>query len=108
MKTARRTFGRIAAWGWIGIAMIPAVQASELCDAERSVATTIAKARDRGITEAKVDEQLKQTFTDPTQQQGVMALANVIYSSPDLAGLPPDQIGGAIGSQCEDHPPPKQ
>ncbi len=102
MMTTRQALYCIAVFGSLGITT---VRASELCDAERSVATTIAQARDRGVSEAKVDEQLKQTFAEPTQQQGVVALANVIYTSPDLEGLTPVQIGGAIGEHCENHPP---
>ena len=77
-------------------------QASDLCDAERNVAMTIAKARDRGVPEEKVDEQLRQTFPDTTQQRGVIALANVIYTSADMKTMSPEDIGGAVGNNCVD------
>jgi len=79
--------------------------ASDLCNAESSVALTIAKARDRGVKEAQVDEQLRQTFPDPSQQQGVIALANVIYTSPDMSKMSPEDIGSAVGGNCETHNP---
>ena len=85
--------------------VVQAAQASDLCNAERSVAMTIAKARDRGVKEAQVDEQLRQTFPDATQQQGVIALANVIYTSPDMSKMSADDIGSAVGSNCESHSP---
>lgn len=91
----------IAAGLGLGVAQL--AMASDLCDSEASVASTIAAARDRGVPEAKVEEQLRQTFTIPQQQQGVLALANVIYTSPDLQQMSPEQIGGAIGSNCENH-----
>jgi outer membrane lipoprotein-sorting protein len=80
-------------------------QASDLCNAESSVAMTIAKARDRGVKEAQVDEQLRQTFPDPAQQQGVIALANVVYTSPDMSKMSPEDIGSAVGGNCETHNP---
>jgi len=82
-----------------------AAYASDLCNAESSVATTIAKARDRGVKEEQVDEQLRQTFPDSAQQQGVIALANVVYTSPDMAKMSPEDIGSAVGGNCETHNP---
>lgn len=79
--------------------------ASDLCNAESSVAMTIAKARDRGVKQAQVDEQLRQTFPDPAQQQGVMALANVVYTSPEMSKMSPEDIGSAVGGNCETHNP---
>ena len=102
---ARVTKAVFATAAIAGFLSTQTAQASDLCNAESSVATTIAKARDRGVKEEQVDEQLRQTFPDAAQQQGVIALANVVYTNPDMAKMSPEDIGSAVGGNCETHNP---